>query len=477
VSPRRGAPPAVPAATSAPAGPGKAAIFGAIGPGSRRCRGQREHRRAGFDLIDAQPWNAQRKAHYKAVFKRLSAHMDWHDRTTRPTHEVLRGPHRPTCPGPHEPGCARPLAGCRCGERCGCPGRLSSDTVGRAVAWFRLVGLVGLVSPGARADMRPFLHARGGNLAAVYVCTVPHKHKHPLPRVGAGQGEVADLSVSCRETNLAPRARKDRKAEAARATRGLTLLPRDGPSLHAVPRNRSEGLAAARAVQDRSVWLRELSAEHVRHLARPFWACARPWTPADVLYALDHEPTGRPHGYRTAVRHPAAWARARLALWLGPDGQPVRSVSQVRADRAAADRAAQEAWRRQRDAAARRAVDAAAAGLGDAARAVIAAASPAAERALARGLAQRRAGPAPRQPLASTAALAPVGEAAPRQAPPAELREALLVRLDAAALIRAQRHRVKTAQRLGGAEQARRVAAETSRAIAAAQLAEATDDR
>ena len=29
----------------------------------------------------------------------------------------------------------------------------------RAVAWFREVGLLGLVSPGVRADMRPFLHA------------------------------------------------------------------------------------------------------------------------------------------------------------------------------------------------------------------------------------------------------------------------------------------------------------------------------
>ncbi len=474
MSPRRGAPPA---ATTAPAGPGKAAIFGAIGPGSRRCRGQREHRRAGFALVDAQPWNAQRKAHYKAVFKRLSAHMDWHDRTARPTHEVLRGPHRPGCPGPHRPGCARPLAGCRCGERCGCPGRLSSDTVARAVAWFREVGLLGLVSPGVRADMRPFLHAHEGNLAAVYVCTVPHRRKHQPPRVVAGQGEVADLSGFRRKPDRALRARERPKAEAARAARGLTLLPRGGTGpLHTVPKNRSEGLAAARAVQDRSAWLRELSAEHVRHLARPFWACARPWTPADVLYALDHEPTGRPHGYRTAVRHPAAWARARLALWLGPDGQPVRSASQVRADRAAADRAAQQARRRQRAAAAGRAVDAAAAGLGDAARAAIAAASPAAGRALARARARRGGRPAPG---AAAPATPPAEPFAPDDAPVdmAALRQVLLARLDADGLLRAQRHRAETAQRIAGPAQARRVAAETARAVAAAQLAEATNDR
>ncbi|HUY51111.1 MAG TPA: hypothetical protein VMV92_36315 [Streptosporangiaceae bacterium] len=78
----------------------KLAIFKAIRPGTRRCRGQREHRCHGYELIDAQPWNSQRKAHTKAIFKRLSAHMDWHQRTTRPGHELLRGPHRPGCSGP-----------------------------------------------------------------------------------------------------------------------------------------------------------------------------------------------------------------------------------------------------------------------------------------------------------------------------------------------------------------------------------------
>jgi hypothetical protein len=178
-------------------------------------------------------------------------------------------------------------------------------TVGRAVVGLGELGLLGLVSPGVRADMRPWIHAHEGNLAAVYVCTVPRKHKRQLPRVDAGQGKVADLSGFRRKTDLAPCAREARKAEADRAARGLTLLPRGGTGvLHTVPKNRSEGLVAALAIQDRSAWLRELSPEHVRHLARPFWACARPWTSGDVLHALDYEPTGRQHGYRAAVRHP-----------------------------------------------------------------------------------------------------------------------------------------------------------------------------
>lgn len=427
---------------------GKLEIFQAIRPGTRRCRGQREHRRAGYMIIDGQPWHSQRKAHYKAIFKRLSAHMDWDDRTARPTHEILRGPHRPGCPGPpHRPGCHRPLAGCRCGERCGCPGRVSSDTVRRAVGWFREAGLLGLVSPGVRADMRSFLHTAEGNLAAVYVCTVPRRHKRQIPRVDAGQREIAAPPVSCKDTGTAPRASRSKTPEMDRPPGGQPLLPRRrDPLLHAAPKTRSEGLAAAAAIQDRAAWLRDLSPETVRRLGRRFWAAGRPWTPADVLHALDYETGGRPHGYRDTVRHPAAWARTRLAQWLGPDGQPLPSASQVRADRAAHDKAEQDTRRRQAAEAAARAADAAAAGLGDAARAAMAAASPAAARALER--ARLRAGDRAR-PSRPPARPTPGGLDEALHSP-AALRQALLARLDGDARIRAQRHRAATAARLPG---------------------------
>jgi hypothetical protein len=448
--------------------PGKAAIFGAIRPGTRRCRGQRDYRRAGFALIEAQPWNAQRKAHYKAIFKRLSAYMDWGNRTARPTHEVLRGPHRPGCPGPHRESCRRPLAGCRCGERCGCPGRVSSDTVGRAIAAFRALGLLGLVSPGVRADMRLWLHIHEGNLAAVYVCTVPRRRKRQLPPVDAGQNGIADLSSSRRESDKAPYTREAQKANTAHATRGLPLLPRGSPDpLNRCPHNRSEGLAAARAVQDRSVWLRELSAEHVRHLARPYWAAG--WTAGDVLHALDHDPTGRPYGYAAAVRYPAGWARARLARWLGPGRAPLPSASQLRAARADQLRAQQQARRRRRAADAARAVDAAASGLAAAARAAMAAASPAAARALARTQAlAARIRPAPAAPPPRPGPPAPP----PEEVPAAALRRALLERLDADALIRATRHRARTAARLAGPAAAAAVRAEAGPLLARAAAAE-----
>ena len=50
--------------------------------------------------------------------------------------------------------------------------------------------------------------------------------------------------------------------------------------------------------------------------------------------AIDHEPGGRQHGYVSGVRSPGRWAAYRLGLWLGPDGLPLPSRSQL----AAADR-------------------------------------------------------------------------------------------------------------------------------------------
>ena len=122
------------------------------------------------------------------------------------------------------------------------------------------------------------------------------------------------------------------------------MLPRPGPApLGAVPQNGSEALAAARAMQERARLLQRISAEHLRHLARPFWLAG--WRPADVLHAIDHEPGGRQHGYTAGVRSPAAWIRARLAAWLSPDGTPLPSPGQQRAAAAARARADADARR------------------------------------------------------------------------------------------------------------------------------------
>jgi hypothetical protein len=64
--------------------------------------------------------------------------------------------------------------------------KLSPSTVTRAIAWLTSAGLLGLVSPGTTPTLRPgVLHGLPGqperNDAAVYVLTIPRRHKPPLP--------------------------------------------------------------------------------------------------------------------------------------------------------------------------------------------------------------------------------------------------------------------------------------------------------
>jgi hypothetical protein len=338
---------------------GKAAIYGAVRPGSRVCRGQLDWVRTGLSMIEAQPWYVCRKDHYAAILRRLAAHMDWRLRTTRPGHDLLRCQ---TCRGSGR--AADASSACpACGGK-----PLSADTVGRAVAWFQANGLLGLVSPGTTPLLRAHvLHGGEGNLAAVYVCTVPGKRSRLRRMRDAGDREFADLSSSRSEVGKAPRAREAQpNTTTARAPRGLSLLPPiSKPNLHTWPKNRTEALGMAQVMQDRFPVLRRLSPEHVRHLTWPFMR-ARPgpdgtprpgWTAEDCLHALDHDQSGRPHGYTTAVRFPAAWAQARLARWLSPDGTPLPSPSQLRRERHERDRAEQAQRRADRDRAAAAAAD------------------------------------------------------------------------------------------------------------------------
>jgi hypothetical protein len=233
-------------------------------------------------------------------------HMNWRDRTSRPGHG----------------GIAAAVG-------------VSPDTVARAVRWLEERGLIGLVSPGTTAALRPaVLYAGTGNLAAIYVLTVP-KRRSGLPQPQAGQQRFADLTTPRSGVVKAPRAHEAHpkvKPKTARAPRGLPVLPPGAPALHHQPRTRSEALAVAAAVQARSRHLGRISVEHLRHVARSFFAAG--WTGADLLAALDHEPGGRQHGYVSGIRSPGRWAAYRLGLWLGPDGLPLPSRSQL----AAADR-------------------------------------------------------------------------------------------------------------------------------------------
>ncbi len=275
--------------------------------------------RAALAEIENAGFYANRAAHYTGVCRVLMKHMNWNDRTSRPGHLRIAA-----------------VVG------------VSADTVGRAVGWLQEHGLLGLVSPGTTDTLRPgVLYAGTGNLAAVYVLTVP-KRRSRTPRHVVGQSEFADLTAPRSGVVKAPRARPAEKTKnsKARAARGLTMLPPGGPGLHHCPKNRTEGLAAAQAVRERSRHLGQLSAEHVRWLARAFFGSG--WTGHDVLAAIARPPRGRPYGYTVASRSPAKWAAWRLKAWVGPDGVPLPSPGQLAAEAHRRDVEEQERRRAER---------------------------------------------------------------------------------------------------------------------------------
>ena len=242
-------------------------------------------------------------------------------------------------------------------------------------------GFLGLVAQGWTSALRAAVLDDRTGTSAVFVLTIPRRKQRlrsdrEPPRVNR------PLTGSRREPGIAPRAREanpevksgnpevksgnpevksgnpevksgnpEVKSEAARAPRGQSMLPPAGAApLAAVPENRAEALAAAQVMQERARLLRRISAEHLRHLARPFFAAG--WSPRDLLHAIDHEPGGRQHGYTSGVRSPAGWIRSRLAAWSGPNGVPLPSRSQ-RLTEARRQVLADQASRRARDAAER----------------------------------------------------------------------------------------------------------------------------
>ena len=220
-------------------------------------------------------------------------------------------------------------------------------------------GFLGLVARAWTSALRAGALDDGTGTSAVFVLAIPRR-REPLPRAGESSRVNRALAGSRSEPGKVPRAREARtevkgeedpevKGEKARAPRGQSPLPPAGAApLAAVPENRTEALAAAQVMQERARLLRRISAEHLRHLARPFFAAG--WSPRDLLHAINHEPGGRQHGYTAGVRSPAGWIPSRLAAWSGPNGVPLPSRSQRLAE-ARRQVLADQATRRARDAA------------------------------------------------------------------------------------------------------------------------------
>jgi hypothetical protein len=300
----------------------------AIPAGSRRCADQRAALRA----LAADPELAQRRAdfghHVAEVYRFLIRHADWRTALTVPGRANV----------------------CRAVVR-SCTGQpISASTFKRCRAWLEEHGYLGTVTGG----WTPMLSAavltdpEARNLAPVYVVTIPRRPRPDRPerrpaRLHDGSNEPLPLLPKARvRTHARGCAREDdeKQNNEDHASRGLTskTSAQSRWSLRRRPENRAEGQSAAEALQDHHRVLARISAAYVRHLARPFVAAG--WTPADVGHALNYEFGGAQHRFSMAtVGNAGAWARARLARWLGPDGVPLPSASQQRAARDDAARA------------------------------------------------------------------------------------------------------------------------------------------
>ncbi len=308
-----------------PDGLSHAEVARVVPPGSRRIRRQREARRGGLSCPDLADVRADFRDHLRDWWTIHVGYASWGGEGRPP-----RGTTQPTRARVCE------LAG------------FGVSTYKACRRWWEARGYVAIVRPGWTPALRAMalVSPQDHNERQVLVLCLPRK-KPAAPRHEPAQALTGPLPSSRREPGKAPHAREanpEEKPEKARATRGQPVLPRPGPApLGAVPQSGSEALAAARAMQERARLLQRISAEHLRHLARPFWLAG--WRPADVLHAIDHEPGGRQHGYTAGVRSPAAWIRARLAAWLSPDGTPLPSPGQQRAAAAARARADADARR------------------------------------------------------------------------------------------------------------------------------------
>lgn len=123
--------------------------------------------------------------------------------------------------------------------------------------------------------------------------------------------------------------------------------------MHDVPDGYTEQLMACEWLCYVSPTLRRAGSDRLRMLLRLWFEAG--WTPRDVLYALDHLPTGetQPGEIPTAAADPRtteAYVKRRLRGWLDGDDAPLPPVNRQIADNrrkvVAAQESAREEWLR-----------------------------------------------------------------------------------------------------------------------------------
>ena len=176
---------------------------------------------------------------------------------------------------------------------------LGRRTVARWLAFLVAHGLLHVRETGSTPATRPAWHPVQGNRAALYVLIGLHVD-------GSGTPPVTNFVSN-------PYARET-VAERPAASGGGAVEPRVWPRMR-VTATKADRLRASMQLRADVPAIRGMSAKAIRAATGPQMRAG--WTLADVVYALDHEPDGKPHWREAAVRNPHGWLRHRLGLWAG----------------------------------------------------------------------------------------------------------------------------------------------------------------
>ena len=235
----------------------------AVRDGSVRARSQAAWIRAVEAHLAFASFRSDAHRNLMAVAWVLARFADWHALTSRPTWQRLMD-----------------------------TSGMSRSSVAKYLRLLRDAGLLGIVESGTTPQFRSFLHADDGNRASVYVLCVPaHALVSPVE-------ETRTPSRSPQESVATP------------------PLAREEPGEHLAPtREVQHGVPVLSAISDR----------HLRSVLRPQWEAG--WSVSDVLWCLDHKPSGELWPHTDAIRHVPGWIRYRLAAWAER-----RSPSQDRAE-------------------------------------------------------------------------------------------------------------------------------------------------
>jgi hypothetical protein len=202
---------------------------------------------------------------------------------------------------------------------------LSRRTVQHWCRWLENHGLLAVLEPGTTPRFRPAILLRGdGNLAREWRLSGVPVERSCTPPLPVDLDRSSPTRARERETNKMDQ-RSALGSLSASPPPPATSWPPDQK-----PATRRESLAAAEALRRELPVLRRMSARAVRAACRIY--CQAGWTPADLVYALDHDPDCVQYPHTAPVRSVAGWARARWDRWLNAQGVPLASASQLRAE-------------------------------------------------------------------------------------------------------------------------------------------------